>query len=597
MRLSRLYSNKPEAFEPIQFNEGLSAVLAEIRVPENQLLDTHNLGKTTVGQLIDFCLLKGKDRDFFVFKHETRFAEFAFYLELALPGGFLTIGRRVDPGSKIDFKRTAASIDNAYELGENDWDHHGVSSDRARTLLDGILAVEALRPWGFRNLVGYLIRSQQDYRDVFKLGKFSGKHKEWKPFVAHVLGMEAQPVIDLYDRADDVAVITSQLHTLTQEFGTEEIDVSMIDGMIDVKRRGLDELGRTLDSFDFREEDKRLTEETVEQTEYQIAALNEEQYRLAQLIQEIEESLEARTVIFKPGDAKRLFEEAGVLFAVPLEKDFDQLIEFNRAITEERSAALQDQLGDARKRRQDIADELKELNATRSASLEFLRESDSVAKYKDLSRRLARVQAELVTLEGRRASAVRLVQLRREKREAEDEHRRLQTVVEGRLGELSQDSDSRFGKIRTHFSEIVLEVLGEPAILGMTLNNQGGLEFRAEFISDTGTATSGDKGTSYKKLLCIAFDLAVLRAYLDVRFPRFVYLDGALEQLEPRKREKLIGVFREYAAYGIQPIISLLDSDLPRPIGTTPETLASEDVVLWLHDQGDSGRLFKMPPW
>jgi len=32
---------------------GLSAVLAEIRIPENRELDTHNLGKTTIGALID----------------------------------------------------------------------------------------------------------------------------------------------------------------------------------------------------------------------------------------------------------------------------------------------------------------------------------------------------------------------------------------------------------------------------------------------------------------------------------------------------------------------------------------------------------------
>ena len=60
MKLNRLYSNQPRGFSPIEFNDGLSVVLAEIRVPANRSLDTHNLGKTTVGELIDFCLLKGK---------------------------------------------------------------------------------------------------------------------------------------------------------------------------------------------------------------------------------------------------------------------------------------------------------------------------------------------------------------------------------------------------------------------------------------------------------------------------------------------------------------------------------------------------------
>src|SRR3712207_5707289 len=103
MRLHRLYSNRASIFQPIVFNDGLSVVVAEIRVPENRELDTHNLGKTTVGELLDFCLLKGRDPSFFLFKHPSIFENFAFFLELLLPdGSYLTIGRRVDPGSRVE---------------------------------------------------------------------------------------------------------------------------------------------------------------------------------------------------------------------------------------------------------------------------------------------------------------------------------------------------------------------------------------------------------------------------------------------------------------------------------------------------------------
>ena len=54
MRVRRLYSNEDTVFEPIVFNRGLSAVVAEIRRPSNRMLDTHNLGKSTVGQLLDY---------------------------------------------------------------------------------------------------------------------------------------------------------------------------------------------------------------------------------------------------------------------------------------------------------------------------------------------------------------------------------------------------------------------------------------------------------------------------------------------------------------------------------------------------------------
>ena len=60
MKLSRLYSNKPELFEPVEFVQDLNVVMAEIRLPENRNKDTHNLGKTTLGRLLDFGFLAKK---------------------------------------------------------------------------------------------------------------------------------------------------------------------------------------------------------------------------------------------------------------------------------------------------------------------------------------------------------------------------------------------------------------------------------------------------------------------------------------------------------------------------------------------------------
>lgn len=596
MLLHRLYSNRPHVFQPIVFNEGLSVVVAEIRIPENRELDTHNLGKTTVGELLDFCLLKGKDPSFFLFKHPELFENFTFFLEVILPDDtYLTIGRRVDPGSRIEMTRTRHSVMDANELAEDDWDHYDLAFERARDLLDGYLAFETLKPWRFRKLVGYLIRSQQDYQQVFQLGKFSGKHIDWKPFVAHLLGFPAQPAIDLYEKKAQLDETTSRLATLNQEWSGDDADPSLLDGLIAVKRRQVEEQQATLDSFNFNDADRATTEEVVERVEREIVSLNEERYQLQQLTQQLESSLERRTIVFKPEAAAKLFEEAGVLFAEQLSKDFDQLIDFNRAIADERRTALQEQLDAARNRITQLDDELEPLNEQRAASLEYLRDSDALSKYKDLSRRLTKASAELSTLESRREAAARLVELRQQRRELTDEFNRLQTSVEEMMSEMSSDESSQFAHIRRYFTEIINSVLGANAVLAMNVNSQGGIDFRAEFVGDTGIATSGDRGTSYKKLLCIAFDLAVLRAHLDERFPRFVFLDGAFEQLEARKQERLLAVFRDYAQIGLQPVVTALDSDLPSQGNTS--LVAEADVVLQLHDEGDNGRLFRMAAW
>lgn len=59
----RLYANKDELQE-VEFRSGLNVVIGEIHLEKDRDKDTHNLGKSTLCQLIDFCLLRVKSKDF-----------------------------------------------------------------------------------------------------------------------------------------------------------------------------------------------------------------------------------------------------------------------------------------------------------------------------------------------------------------------------------------------------------------------------------------------------------------------------------------------------------------------------------------------------
>ena len=110
MKLSRLYSNSPELFAPVDFTPGLNVVLAEIRLPENRDKDTHNLGKTTLGRVLDFGFLAGRDPKFFLFKHFNLFKDFVFFLEIELAdASYVTVRRGVQEATKISFKKHEAS--------------------------------------------------------------------------------------------------------------------------------------------------------------------------------------------------------------------------------------------------------------------------------------------------------------------------------------------------------------------------------------------------------------------------------------------------------------------------------------------------------
>ena len=598
MKLSRLYSNKPERFEPVDFVLGLNVVMAEIRLPQNRDKDTHNLGKTTLGRLLDFGFLAKRDSKFFLFKHIDLFKDFVFYLEVELvDGSYLTVRRGVEEATKVSYKKHQASHQDFSSLPASGWDHLDMPFDRAKELLDGLLDWRMLKPWSYRNGLGYLLRSQDDFRDVFHLRKFASTHADWKPFLAHILGFDARLLALHYEKEEELAKKQSTAQTIKNELGGSIEDISKIEGILLLKQKEAEKKQKLLDAFDFRAQDKDQTKQLVDDIDERIAALNSERYSLNQNRKKILASLEEDQILFNPDEAQRLFEEAGVLFQGQIKKDFQQLIAFNRAITDERRVYLQEDRAEIESELKRVNAELNTLGKRRSDILSFLSGTDVFSKYKQVSDEMVTLRADITSLEQQRGFLHRLQELRTDIRGLVEERGNLQTQIEANVEKQNSDKTSLFSAIRLFFSEIVEDVVDRKALLSVSPNKDGHLEFRAEILDESGNATSADMGHTYRKLLCIAFDMAVLRAHLDDHFPRFVYHDGVFESLDDRKKENLLTVIRRYSELGIQAIITLIDSDLPARTEGENSVFDESEIVLRLHDESDQGRLFKMKTW
>lgn len=598
MKLSKLYSNQPDRFEPVDFVSGLNVVLAEIRLPENRKKDTHNLGKTTLGRLLDYCLLARRDNKFFLFKHLDLFKDFVFFLEIELAdASYVTVRRGVEEASKIGFKKHEAGHQDFTTLSTSCWDHFDVPFERARELLDSLLDWRVFKPWSYRNGLGYQLRTQDDFRDVFHLRKFAAAHSDWKPFLAHILGFDAGLLDSHYGKEQRLSEKENTAQTVKNELGGSIEDISKIEGILLLKQQEAEKKQKLLDAFDFRLQDKDRTKQLVDDLDEKIAALNAERYSLNQNKKKILASLEDNQILFDPAEAQRLFQEAGVLFQGQIKRDFEQLIAFNRAITDERRAYLQEERGEIELELKRVNSEINTLGKRRSEILAFLSGTDVFVKYKQVSEEMVTLKADIASLERQRGFLHRLQELRTEIRTLKEELGQLQTQIEANVEQQNADKASLFSAIRLFFSEIIEEVIDRKALLSVSPNKEGHLEFRAEILDESGNATSADLGHTYRKLLCIAFDLAVLRAHLDAKFPRFVFHDGAFESLDDRKKENLLAVIRRYADLGLQPIITSIDSDLPTRSETDGPVFDRSELILIFHDENEQGRLFKMRTW
>ena len=596
MKVSKLYTNKPDIFMPIKFRQGLNVILAEIRLHDNYKEDTHNLGKTTLGRLLDFCFLKEKDKTFFLIKHFDLFKNFVFFLELELnTGSYLTICRSVNQPTKVSFKKHDKAHQDFTNIEKKSWDHLDMPFDKAKKMLDSLLDWRDLKPWGFRKILGYLLRSQSDFEDVFQLKKFKGKHADWKPFLAHALGFDGQTILRHYKCEEELKKKEAEETAIKTELGGTVEDISKIEGTLLLKKEDVKKQQKFLDAFDFRKQDMIKTTNVVEEVDNEIGRLNAQRYSIEYNLKKIQKSLDEDKILFDPQEAQDLFEQAGVLFQGQIKKDFEQLIHFNRAITDERQKYLEEEKSELQNELEQINEKLGDLGEKRSEMLKFLSSTDVFEKYKKVSNELVDLRAQVTSLKQQRDHLESLKAYRDEIRNLNSNLRKYQARVEKNVEEQNADENSLFSSIRLFFSEIVEAVISRKALLTVTPNTVGHLEFKAEIFDEKGNATSADDGHTYKKFLCIAFDLAVLLAHNGKKFPRFAFHDGVFESLDDRKKRNLLAVLRRYEAQS-QLLITLIDSDLPPKENGKP-VLHTEEIVLKLHDEGESGRLFKMDSW
>lgn len=593
MKLSKIYSNN-EIFEKIKFNEGFNVIFAKIKQPKDTKKDSHNLGKTLLISLIEFMLLKRFEPSLFLKKHQKLFLEFEFYLELKLNSGkYLTIKRTVKDNTKIYFKLHDNSDEDFRKLKKRGWDYSELPLKKAVKLLNKILDLKAIYPWSYRLGISYFLRDQNDYRDVFQIEKFiRSSHVYWKPYLAKMLGFNEKIIMDKYGLDETIKQRDEYRIEFEKTISIKTKEYDKLKGVIEIKKREVKEISDEIDKFNFYEEELKLNKSLLEEVESNVSFFNNERYNIDFEIEEINTSL-SNKVEFNLEDIKKIFGETKIHFSENLSKSYDDLLRFNKELYTEREEYLKQRLKELKKEKIKVEEKLKLLNKKRGDILEFLRGEETFKKFKNLQRTLIENNSQIVKLESEleTLNSVEIIQ-----KEIENLNRKREKIIK-KIIETIKNGNKLYYEIRKNFSQIIRYVLNAFANLYIEINNEGNLEFKSDIFKDEKSLdmTSEGEGTSYKKILCSAFDLAVLREYYNKEFFRFVYHDGIIEGLDNRKKLSLLNLIRDYCnKYGIQYILTAIETDLPRDSEDKKIYFDEKEIIRKLHDEGDDGRLFKM---
>lgn len=596
MKISKIYSNKPNVFEPIEFNDGFNVIIGEIRLHDDKNKDSHNLGKSKLAELIDFGFLKKRSNSTFLFKHLSQFEEFVFFFEIKLnDGNYITIRRSVAKNTQIYIKRHTERYQDFTTLSDTNWDYEKLTFDKAKLLLDSFLNLTSISPWNYRMAMSYALRNQDDFNDIFQLKKFGrGKDLSWKPYIGHVLGFDAENLKNNYELKISIDKITDKLADLQKEIGLYQGDEEeMLQDALSLKLQDAQTLQEQLDAFNFDDLDTKAVEELSEDIDGEIEELNRVRYYLNTNLKKLRRAQSKQPTSFNVSKTEKLFKEAGIMLGDQIKKSYEELLEFNRRITVERTGFVKQQTLDLEQQLIDVSTRLTELNAQKSQRVSFLTSTNAFEKYKEVSSRLLLINTEINSIRRKLDISEQIKNKRSELRSLSNQKNEIIEKIRINRDSVVQSETSIYKTIKENFTNFVRLVLDKDGRISTEQNGEGNLVYHAGFVDGQFNYTSESDGCSYKKILCMGYDLAVSIAYANKNFVRFIYHDGGLETLDTRKKLEFLNYARSMPElYGTQYILTLIDSDLPDGVAFT-----DDEVVLTLHDDGDRGLLFKMPSW
>jgi len=571
--IHRVSANKP-SFREIEFTCGLNVILAE-RTSDSGEKDTRNgLGKSTLIDIIDFCLggsaKAGKKLII------PPLQDWVFSLEITLGGNRVVVSRAVEGHNRIVVEGPTDGWPFKPDF-DSDLGHFYYSDSQWKGLLGNLLfevphgsAVRKHRP-SFRSLISYFIRTKSGaYLNPFKyLPQQSGINSRINVSFLMELSWESNSIIqELEDvRLGLIALAAGKVP------GNET--VGELESKRVALRQRLEEFSSAIASFnvhpqysDIQEEANRLTSRLHELANRNLATRRQlEKYR---------ESLSAETAS-PVEDLRELYEECEAVFSEASRRTLEEAREFHSSVVANRRDFLSSEIDQLETVLFDNDQLIKELSEERARSLEVLVTHGALSEMTKLQERNTKISSDLAQVQAQ-IDELRNVTAKKRKNKIKRENA---------LKLLERDHEDRRAKweeairLFTDNSQHLYDVPGKLVIDV----EENGYSFGVEI------GRSGSEGIDKMKIFC--FDLALLQ----LRLKKLSQIDFLIhdtlmyDAVDPRQRARALERAEDVTRAGNGQYICTINSDMV-PFSDFSEEFEFQNFVrLTLNDASPAGSL------
>ncbi|TMS61173.1 hypothetical protein CWB58_16920 [Pseudoalteromonas sp. S201] len=372
-------------FQPIIFKDGLNIILGRYSTTGK---DINGIGKTTIINFIDFCLLSdGVKQELFSEKFSFIKSE-SVKLVFSINNDTYSITRNFEDRQLVKFQKNNQTT---REL--TDTDLRLILGAEIGKGLEGVYD-----PQWYRTLLSFFVQNDHNLsqRDASNPIKFSvGKRQpELFTYLFLLLGIDNN-LIWQYDnssvelknfRADQTRInkqILEQTGKSVDDFKSD----------CDIVARKIDKLEKGLENYQFGENTQDL-EGKIKNLNARISHLNKEHLYIATKFKDLQESLKI-AIDVDPEEVSVLFSQMHSEFSKFIKKSLDEVVQFRKQISSNRNRFLKERESQYQNKLESIQSEVAALETERSKFYKMLDELSAFDALKNAYNNLVEEKANL----------------------------------------------------------------------------------------------------------------------------------------------------------------------------------------------------------
>ena len=386
--LYKLHANKA-SFKPIEFKQGLNLIVAERTADSDAKNSCNAVGKTTLIEIIDFCLGSnfGKKSKL----NAPELEDWSFTLDFEVSAFRCEATRFISDPNKIYIHTTDKHI--PFEVKEDKEKSLYVDIEKWRSYLGkAYFNLDESKYISFRSIISFFIRKKDAYQSPFKaiLNENAAQTKVRNAFVLNLLWQDS---LKLSDAENKITQKNKIVTYLKEKVGTSGKIVSKIASL----SATIERLSKDIDDFNVLP-DYEDVQKIADSLTYEIQNLVNRNIFLKKKLKEYLKSTENESVDENVDLIKAVYAEAEIVFSDKILQTLNSAIEFHKEIVENRKNFLSAEILKIKNEIENNEQLIKEKSDERTDKMKILQSHGALSEYSRLQDTKTKYITELESL-------------------------------------------------------------------------------------------------------------------------------------------------------------------------------------------------------